>query len=60
MVNVTFLLIPLSDQVYFKYLSKFKTRRSYANIANDRTVGYWTAGLEIRDYFFDKKGKIDL
>lgn len=50
----------LSDQVYFKYLSKFKTRRTYANIANDRTVGYWTAGLELRDYFFDSKGKIDL
>ena len=47
------------DQVYFKYLSKFKTRRSYANVANDRTVGYWTAGLELRDYFFNKKGKID-
>ncbi|KAL7321091.1 hypothetical protein PS15m_000905 [Mucor circinelloides] len=47
------------DQVYFKYLSKFKTRRTYANIANDRTVGYWTAGLELRDYFFDSKGKID-
>ncbi|KAF1798161.1 putative serine esterase-domain-containing protein [Mucor lusitanicus] len=47
------------DQPYFKYLSKFKKRRTYANIANDRTVGYWTAGLELRDYFFDSKGKID-
>ncbi|KAI8647706.1 putative serine esterase-domain-containing protein [Parasitella parasitica] len=55
------LLEVLSDpeQVFFKYLSKFKTRRTYANIANDRTVAYWTAGLETRDYFFDSKGKLD-
>ncbi|CEP07008.1 hypothetical protein [Parasitella parasitica] len=55
------LLEVLSDpeQVYFKYLSEFKTRRTYANIANDKTVAYWTAGLELRDYFFDSKGKLD-
>ncbi|KAK4517966.1 uncharacterized protein ATC70_001315 [Mucor velutinosus] len=47
------------DQPYFKYLSKFKKRRTYANIANDRTVAYWTAGLELRDYFFNSKGKVD-
>lgn len=48
------------DQIYFKFLSKFNYRRTYANVANDRTVPYWTAGIEIMDYFYDSKGKIDL
>lgn len=48
------------DQDYFKYLAKFKVRRTYANIANDRTVPYWTSGMELMDYFNDSKGKIDL
>lgn len=39
------------DEIYFKYLAKFKVRRSYANVINDRTVPYWTAGLELMDYF---------
>ncbi|KAI7898540.1 putative serine esterase-domain-containing protein [Cokeromyces recurvatus] len=48
------------DGVYFKYLSMFKVRRIYANIANDRTVPYWTAGIELMDYFYNSKGKLDL
>ncbi|OBZ83512.1 hypothetical protein A0J61_08441 [Choanephora cucurbitarum] len=48
------------DQVYFRTLSKFKTRRIYANIANDATVPYWTAGIEVRDYFQNHKGKLDI
>ncbi|CAO3607057.1 unnamed protein product [Mucor hiemalis] len=48
------------DQDYFKYLAKFRVRRTYANIANDRTVPYWTSGMELMDYFNDSKGKIDL
>ncbi|CAO3692259.1 unnamed protein product [Rhizopus stolonifer] len=39
------------DEIYFKHLAKFKVRRSYANVINDRTVPYWTAGLELMDYF---------
>ncbi|KAG2193603.1 hypothetical protein INT47_012981 [Mucor saturninus] len=48
------------DQVYFKTLAKFKVKRSYANVANDRTVPYWTAGMEIMDYFYESKGKLDM
>ncbi|KAI7874337.1 putative serine esterase-domain-containing protein [Mucor mucedo] len=48
------------DQVYFKTLAKFKVKRSYANVANDRTVPYWTAGMEIMDYFYESKGKLDI
>lgn len=48
------------DQVYFKNLAKFKTRRTYANIANDRTVPYWTSGMELMDYFYNSKGKLDM
>ncbi|KAI8094629.1 putative serine esterase-domain-containing protein [Thamnidium elegans] len=48
------------DQIYFQYLAKFKTRRTYINIANDRTVPYWTAGMEVMDYFFESKGKVDI
>ena len=39
------------DREYFRYLSKFKTRRVYANVANDRTVPYWTAAMDNYDYF---------
>lgn len=48
------------EQVYLQYLAKFNTRRSYANIANDRTVPYWTAGMEAMDYFFESKEKVDM
>ncbi|KAG1303673.1 hypothetical protein G6F64_009871 [Rhizopus arrhizus] len=56
------LLQLLSDpgEDYFKYLARFKVRRSYANIANDRTVPYWTAGIESMDYFYKSKGKLDI
>lgn len=48
------------DQIYFQTLDKFKVKRSYANVANDRTVPYWTAGMEIMDYFYESKGKLDM
>ncbi|KAI7869776.1 putative serine esterase-domain-containing protein [Spinellus fusiger] len=39
------------EERYFKALELFKLKRVYANIANDRTVPYWTAGIEVTDYF---------
>lgn len=51
---------PCIDQIYFKTLAKFKVRRAYANVANDRTVAYWTASMEIMDYFYESKGKLDM
>ncbi|KAI8138163.1 putative serine esterase-domain-containing protein [Fennellomyces sp. T-0311] len=39
------------DREYYRYLSKFKARRVYANVANDRTVPYWTAAMDTCDYF---------
>ncbi|KAI8991140.1 putative serine esterase-domain-containing protein [Mycotypha africana] len=56
------LLETLSDpnDIYYKYLSQFKVLRCYANIANDRTVPYWTAAMESKDFFFNKKGKLDI
>jgi hypothetical protein len=52
----------LSDpnDIYYQFLAKFKCRRTYANTANDRTVPYWTAGLELLDFFQNKKGKLEL
>lgn len=59
-MSLLIIVVPVTDQDYFKYLAKFKVRRTYANIANDRTVPYWTSGMELMDYFNDSKGKIDL
>ncbi|KAJ8653534.1 hypothetical protein O0I10_010862 [Lichtheimia ornata] len=36
---------------FHQYLSRFKQRRTYANVANDRTVPYWTAAMEITNHF---------
>ncbi|KAI7879439.1 DUF676-domain-containing protein [Lichtheimia hyalospora FSU 10163] len=36
---------------FHQYLSRFKQKRTYANVANDRTVPYWTAAMEITNHF---------
>ncbi|KAI9250759.1 putative serine esterase-domain-containing protein [Sporodiniella umbellata] len=56
------LIYTLSDpnDIYFKYLARFKVKRSYANIANDRTVPYWTSGMETMNYFDRKNDDIEV
>jgi hypothetical protein len=56
------ILCVLSDpnDIYFKYLDQFKHKRVYANIANDFSVHYWTAGIENMDYFQDQKKKLNV
>lgn len=39
------------EREFHQYLSRFKQRRTYANVANDRTVPYWTAAMEITNHF---------
>ncbi|KAL0076606.1 putative serine esterase-domain-containing protein [Phycomyces blakesleeanus] len=39
------------DREFYKALELFKLKRVYANVANDRTVPYWTAGLETIGYY---------
>ncbi|KAI9489448.1 putative serine esterase-domain-containing protein [Zychaea mexicana] len=43
------------DREFYQYLAKFKTRRTYANVANDRTVPYWSAAMDTCNYFKDIK-----
>lgn len=47
------ILSVLSDpkREFHQYLARFKQRRTYANVANDRTVPYWTAAMEITNHF---------
>ena len=44
---------------FYHYLAKFKSRRIYANVTNDRTVPYWTAAMDTIDYF-EKMENIEL
>ncbi|KAI9255220.1 putative serine esterase-domain-containing protein [Phascolomyces articulosus] len=44
---------------FHQYLAKFKTRRIYANVTNDRTVPYWTAAIEPYNYF-EKMKNVEL
>lgn len=39
------------EREFHQYLARFKQRRTYANVANDRTVPYWTAAMEITNHF---------
>ncbi|KAG1144980.1 hypothetical protein G6F37_006388 [Rhizopus arrhizus] len=48
------------DEIYFKHLARFKVKRTYVNIANDRTVPYWSAGMELMDYFHNSKDRLDI
>ncbi|KAI8138550.1 putative serine esterase-domain-containing protein [Fennellomyces sp. T-0311] len=41
------------NKPFYQYLSKFKVRRAYGNLINDRTVPYWTAAMETVDYTDD-------
>ena len=39
------------NREFYHYLAKFKSRRIYANVTNDRTVPYWTAAMDTFNYF---------
>jgi hypothetical protein len=41
------------DSIFIKALAKFEHRSLYANIINDRTVSYFTAGISQTDPFVD-------
>ncbi|KAI9029753.1 putative serine esterase-domain-containing protein [Phycomyces nitens] len=43
------------DREFYKALEMFKVKRVYANVINDRTVPYWTAGLETIGYYSTPK-----
>lgn len=62
MYFIIFITLSLSflDEIYFKQLARFKIKRTYVNIANDRTVPYWSAGMELMDYFHNSKDKLDM
>ncbi|ORZ01676.1 putative serine esterase-domain-containing protein [Syncephalastrum racemosum] len=51
------LLVVMTDpeREFYTYLAKFKTRRTYANAINDRTVPYWTSALDKVNYFASLK-----
>ena len=45
--------------VRFIVLAMLETRRSLRDLDNDRTVPYWTAALEVKDYF-EAVSKLDM